>query len=50
MHGEAHTTKIINSNGEIQWAKDNNILFWVERDDNQRPCAVYAKNIHDLIR
>ena len=48
MLGEAHTTKIINSNGEIQWAKDNNILFWVERDNNQRPCAVYAKNIHDL--
>lgn len=47
MHGQAHTTKIVKSNGEIQWAKDNSVLFWVERDDNQRPSAVYAKNIHD---
>lgn len=33
--------------GDVQWAADSQTLFWVERDENQRPYAVFAKNVHD---
>jgi len=40
-------TGITKSAGGLQWALDNATLFWVERDENQRPYAVFAKDIHD---
>jgi len=46
MDGEAKSTGITKSAGGVQWAKDSATLFWVERDENQRPYAVFAKNIH----
>ena len=45
--GAVAPTGITKSAGGLQWARDNKTLFWVERDDNQRPYAVFAKNIHD---
>ena len=47
MDGDAISTGITKSAGSLQWAKDNSTMFWVERDENQRPYAVFAKNIHD---
>jgi len=47
MDGEAVSTGITKSAGGLQWAKDNATMFWVERDENQRPYAVFAKNIHE---
>ena len=47
MKGEARSTGITKSAGGLKWARDNATLFWVERDENQRPYAVFAKNIHD---
>ena len=44
---KAVSTGITKSAGGLQWALDNATLFWVERDDNQRPYAVFAQNIHD---
>jgi len=46
MQGETVSTGITKSAGSLQWAKDNSTLFWVERDENQRPYAVFAKDIH----
>lgn len=40
-------TKINRADGGLQWAKDSRTLFWVERDENQRPCFVYAKDVFD---
>jgi len=40
-------TQIDRSGGGLQWAKDSRTLFWIERDENQRPCFVYAKDIFD---
>jgi len=47
MDGKAKSTGITKSAGSLQWARDSATLFWVERDENQRPYAVFAKNIHD---
>ena len=47
MDGEPRSTGVKKSAGSVQWAKDNSTLFWVERDENQRPHRVYCKNIHD---
>ncbi|HHL43869.1 MAG TPA: S9 family peptidase, partial [Hellea balneolensis] len=33
------------SAGDLVWAADNQTLFWVERDENNRPCKVYRQNI-----
>jgi oligopeptidase B len=46
IDGEARSTGITKSAGSLQWALDNATLFWVERDENQRPYAVFSKNIH----
>jgi len=40
-------TTITRSAGALVWAADNKTLFWVERDDNQRPYAVRFKNVFD---
>ena len=45
IHGELIKTNIEKSSGDIQWAADNRTLFWIERDDNQRPCYVYAQDV-----
>jgi len=47
MDGNPQSTGIVKSAGNLQWAKDNATMFWVERDENQRPYAVFAKDIHD---
>lgn len=39
------STGIKTSTGGAEWAKDSATLFWTERDENQRPYAVFAKNI-----
>ena len=39
------STGIKTSTGSVVWAADNQTIFWVERDENQRPHAVYARNI-----
>jgi len=43
--GDLIKTNIIRSAGGLQWARDSRTLFWIERDENQRPCYVYAKDI-----
>ena len=40
-------TQITRSAGALIWAADNQTLFWVERDDNQRPFAVRYLNLFD---
>ncbi len=40
-------TAITRSAGALIWAADNKTLFWVERDDNQRPYAVRYLNLFD---
>ncbi len=47
MDGKPRSTGIKKSAGSVQWAMDNATLFWVERDENQRPHRVYCKDIHD---
>ncbi|WP_017930109.1 S9 family peptidase [Robiginitomaculum antarcticum] len=37
---------ITKSTGNLIWAEDNETLYWVERDDNHRPCKVYRRNVH----
>ena len=46
-NGKAQSTDITTSAGSVQWAADAKTLFWVERDENQRPYAVFAKNVHE---
>ena len=43
--GATRTTGITTSTGGIVWAADNKTLFWTERDENQRPYAVYCQDI-----
>ena len=45
INGTLIKTGIDRSAGSIQWARDSRTLFWIERDENQRPCYVYAKDI-----
>lgn len=45
--GEPKSTGITTSTGGIEWAADSATLFWTERDDNQRPYAVFCKNIDE---
>lgn len=45
--GATRSTGITRCAGGVQWAKDSATLFWVERDENQRPYAVFAQDIHD---
>ena len=40
-------TGITRCAGGVQWAHDSRTIFWIERDDNQRPCFVYAKDAFD---
>jgi len=45
VNGYTTATSITRASCNIVWAKDSETLFWVERDDNQRPCFVYSQNI-----
>lgn len=45
IDGNLVKTNIEKSSGNIQWAADNRTIFWIERDDNQRPCFVYAQDV-----
>jgi len=47
LGGNLVNTQIERSGGGLQWAKDSRTVFWVERDENQRPSFVYAKDIFD---
>ncbi len=41
----ATSTGITGSTGDVEWAADSATLFWTERDENQRPYAVFSVNI-----
>lgn len=45
---KTQTTGITKSAGGVEWAADSQTLFWTERDENQRPYAVFRKNAHDV--
>jgi len=45
--GEISPTGIDRSAGALVWAQDNRTLFWVERDENQRPYAVRFRDVFD---
>jgi len=47
IQGDLIKTGIKRSAGGLQWARDNRTIFWIERDENQRPCFVYAKDAFD---
>ena len=43
----ARKTSIDKAAGALIWAADSRTLFWVERDENQRPHAVMCQDIFD---
>lgn len=45
--GDVHGTGIDRSAGALVWAANSRTLFWVERDENQRPYAVRFKDVFD---
>jgi len=45
MNGPARQTGITKSTGHVEWSSDSKTLFWVERDENQRPDSVYCQDI-----
>lgn len=45
--GEIQETDIDRSAGALVWAADSRTIFWVERDENQRPYAVRFKDVFD---
>lgn len=45
--GKTIKTSIENTTGGLVWAEDSATLFWVERDENQRPSTVYRQNVLD---
>jgi len=45
--GDVTPTEINRSAGALVWAADNRTLFWVERDENQRPYAVRFRDVFD---
>ena len=45
--GDITKTDIDRSAGALVWAQDNRTLFWVERDENQRPYAVRFCDVFD---
>jgi oligopeptidase B len=46
-NGRTIETGIERCAGALVWALDSRTLFWVERDENQRPHAVMRKDIFD---
>lgn len=45
--GETHGTGIDRSAGALVWAANSRTIFWVERDENQRPYAVRFRDVFD---
>ena len=45
--GDVTKTDIDRSAGALVWAQNNRTLFWVERDENQRPYAVRFRDVFD---
>lgn len=45
----ATSSGILTSTGNVEWAADSATLFWVERDENQRPASVHAKHLDKTI-
>ena len=45
--GEAQFTGIDTAAGALVWAADSKTLFWVERDENQRPSKVLFRDIDE---
>lgn len=43
----ADYTGIDTAAGTLVWAQDNETLFWVERDENQRPSSVRLRKVSD---
>ena len=43
--GELTSTVIENAYGSFEWSKTGKALFWVHRDANSRPDAVYQRNL-----
>ena len=43
--GQIICPPIENTSGDFEWAKDNQTLFWVERDDKNRPCKVWRRDL-----
>lgn len=43
---DVHDTGIDTAAGALVWAADSDILFWVERDVNQRPSKVRFRSVH----
>jgi len=41
------STGIERSAGSMQWSADSRTIFWVERDENQRPSKVYCQDVFD---
>lgn len=41
--GEALSDVIENTTGDFVWGADSDVIFWVERDENGRPSAVYQR-------
>lgn len=38
---------IENTTGDVVWGQDHATLFWVERDENERPSTVFRQNVLD---
>ncbi len=45
--GSRQSSGIKTSTGGVVWSADNRTIFWTERDDNQRPYAVFCQNLDD---
>lgn len=43
--GEVLDISVPHTTGAIEWASDSRTAYWVERDDNQRPCKVYRQTL-----
>ncbi len=45
LGGETESTGVKHATGSLVWAADSETIFWVERDDNHRPCKVFVKRL-----
>ena len=43
--GKTLDRTIENTTGDVEWGQDHATLFWVERDENERPAKVFRQNI-----
>ena len=45
--GAAIDVNIDNTTGGLEWGEDSATLYWVERDESQRPSTVHRRNVLD---